>query len=54
MSEQQEPTMGLLERWKGRSSCLIGSHDWHRSRFVALNARVANLVCDRCHKQKED
>lgn len=38
---------------KQRIQCLLGFHDWKRSRFVALNARVANLVCQRCHKQKE-
>lgn len=42
-----KPTM------RERLLCFIGRHDWRRSRFVALNARVANLVCDRCHKQKE-
>ena len=36
-----------------RLLCLIGIHEWKRSMFVALNARTANLVCQRCHKQKE-
>lgn len=38
----------------GKLKCLIGLHDWRRSRFVALNERTANLVCQRCWKQKED
>jgi hypothetical protein len=38
---------------RDRLTCLVAGHQWRRSRFVALNARVANLVCDRCHKQKE-
>ena len=31
--------------------CFFGKHEWRRSRFVALNSRVANLVCVHCHKQ---
>lgn len=37
----------------GRILCMIGFHHWRRSKFVALNCRVANLVCQRCGKQRE-
>lgn len=43
----------MIARLRGKLLCLIGWHQWQRSRFVALSARVANLECDRCHKQKE-
>jgi len=31
--------------------CFIGRHEWRRSKFVALNSRVANWVCVHCDKQ---
>lgn len=38
---------------KGRILCILGRHLYRRSKFVALNCRVANLVCQRCGKQVE-
>lgn len=46
----QEVGVGDL---KGRILCAIGRHLYRRSKFVALNCRVANLVCQRCGKQVE-
>lgn len=34
-------------------SCLVGFHDWRRSRFVALNERVAGFMCTRCNKWRD-
>lgn len=34
----------------GRLLCLLGFHDFRRSRFVALNSRVADFRCTRCWK----
>lgn len=36
-----------------RILCMLGFHRWRRSKFVALNCRVAPLVCQRCGKQVE-
>lgn len=43
-----------IRRLINRMRCLLGFHDWHRSKFVALNCRVAPLVCQRCFKQIQD
>lgn len=45
----------MIAKLKRKLLCLLGSHDWRRSRFVALNERTARLVCQRqgCRKQKE-
>jgi len=36
-----------------RLCCLLGFHDWRRSRFVALNSRVADFNCTRCGKWRD-
>lgn len=36
-----------------RVKCLLGLHDWRRSRFIALNERVAGFICSRCYKWRE-
>jgi len=36
-----------------RILCTLGFHKFQRSKFVALNSRVAPLVCIRCYKHKE-
>lgn len=33
-----------------RLKCLLGLHDWRRSRFVALNEPAAGFMCTRCNK----
>jgi hypothetical protein len=33
--------------------CLLGFHDWRRSRFVVLGQRVADFNCTRCNKWKD-
>jgi hypothetical protein len=36
-----------------RLLCFLGFHEWQRSRFVMLNARVADFHCTRCRKWRD-
>lgn len=40
-------------KFSNRVKCLLGLHDYRRSRFIALNERVAGFICGRCHKWRE-
>lgn len=42
-----------VKRMARSIKCLMGMHQYQRSRFVALNSRTANLVCVHCHKVVE-
>lgn len=37
---------------RNRLRCLLGFHQWRRSKFVALNCIEADVICARCGKFK--
>lgn len=42
----------MSDKLRHRIMCALGFHTFQRSKFVALNSRIAPLVCTRCYKHK--